>query len=98
MPPAVALRREPPLHVQIARHYAGRIARGELHEGDQIPPVRDLTGIWEVAHNTAARAIELLKAEGLVETRLGPAGGTFVTGRMPSHAPGDDEATDPDAR
>jgi DNA-binding transcriptional regulator YhcF (GntR family) len=82
--PAAGLRREPPLHVQIRDHYADLIAHGKMVQGDQLPPVRELTCIWDVAHNTAARAVELMAAEGLVETR-GRAG-TYVTGRMPSHA------------
>lgn len=82
--PAAGLDRTPPLHVQIRNHYADQIERGELEKGDKLPPVRRLVKIWNVAHNTAAMAVRLMAAEGLVETR-GRAG-THVTGRMPSHA------------
>lgn len=90
--PEPALRREPPLHVQIRNHYAELIEHDKLTAGDKLPPVRDLTRIWEVAHNTAALAVKLLAAEGLVRTR-GRAG-TFVTGRKPSHAESPAPATD----
>jgi DNA-binding GntR family transcriptional regulator len=91
MPP-VAVDRTPPYR-QIRNYYAGQIEQDELVEGDQIPTVRRLMGIWDVAHNTAAKAIALLAAEGLVETHGGRAG-TIVTGRKPSHATDHPAATD----
>ena len=90
MPP-VAVQRRPPYR-QIRDYYADRIEQEDLQKGDQIPPVRELTGIWNVAHNTAAKAIALLAAEGLVETS--PGRGTIVTGLKPSHATGPDPATE----
>jgi DNA-binding GntR family transcriptional regulator len=90
--PPVALDRVPPYR-QIRDYYAEQIEQDELVKGDQLPPVRELTGIWDVAHNTAAKAIALLAAEGLVETHQGRAG-TVVTGRKPSHATDHTAATD----
>lgn len=95
MPP-VTVEREPPYR-QIRNYYADRIEQEELVEGDQLPPVRELTGIWNVAHNTAAKAIAQLAAEGLVETHQGRAG-TIVTGRKPSHAESPGPATNQPAR
>lgn len=91
MPP-VRIERVPPYR-QIRNYYADRIEQDELVKGDQLPPVRELMGIWKVAHNTAARAIALLAAEGLVETHQGRAG-TIVTGLKPSHATDHTAATD----
>jgi DNA-binding GntR family transcriptional regulator len=91
MPP-VTVDRTPPYR-QIRNYYADQIEQDELVEGDQIPTVRSLMGIWDVAHNTAARAIALLKDEGLVKTHQGKAG-TIVTGLKPSHATVRPAATD----
>lgn len=53
-----------------------RIETGELQPGDRIPAVLRLAAEYDVAANTARKALDALKAEGLIETRAG--WGTFV--------------------
>lgn len=73
-------RRSEPLHLQIASHYKAGILDGRIGDGDQLPSVRDIAEEWDVGQQTAARAIEHLKTEGLVRTVTGR--GTFaVAGR-----------------
>ena len=64
----------PPKHQQIRGYYARLIQTGELPPGGKLPSVRAIADQWDVAVNTAAAAIRLLTAEGLVKTSRGPAG------------------------
>lgn len=54
------------------------ILSGHLTEGDQLPSVRVLAAQHDVPTGTVARAIEGLRAEGLIVSRHGA--GTFVRG------------------
>jgi GntR family transcriptional regulator len=47
------------------------IASGELHEGDRLPSVREIAKRYNVTTGTAARALGVLRAEGLVVTTHG---------------------------
>lgn len=74
------VKRAEPLHLQIASHYKARILDGRTADGDQLPSVRDIAVEWDVGQQTAQRAMEHLKTEGLVRTSTGH--GTFaVAGR-----------------
>lgn len=64
-----AIAQVPPKHVQIADAYRGRIARGELTRGDQLPPVRAIAADFGVSVGTAREAVRLLAAEQLVTVR-----------------------------
>ncbi|MFE7428924.1 GntR family transcriptional regulator [Streptomyces sp. NPDC057545] len=66
-------------YADIASHYRSRIAAGELKPGDSMPTVNAVAEEHGVARNTAVRAYDLLKREGLVSTRAGA--GTVVTSR-----------------
>ena len=70
-----------PPYQQITAHYRDLINRGDLVDGDRLPPVRQLETQWQVAHATAARAVATLRAEGLVRTGTG---GTVVHVRRPA--------------
>ena len=70
--------RQPPPYQQIADHYRREIREGRLKDGDQLPSARQLATDWKVAHATAAKVLATLRAEGLVRTTQGGAGGTFV--------------------
>jgi DNA-binding GntR family transcriptional regulator len=65
-----------PKYLQIAGHIRDQIARGDLTPGDEVPSERELAASWHVARPTAARALESLKTQGLVESRQGS--GTYV--------------------
>ena len=67
-----------PLFRQRAQAIRREMARGALQPGDRLPTVRELAARTRVNRNTAARAVQTLEAEGLVDTRVGR--GTFVAG------------------
>jgi DNA-binding GntR family transcriptional regulator len=73
------VQRVPPPFRQIADHYALQIRTGKLKIGDFLPPREQIVQTWEVSHATAAKATDLLKQRGLVETV--PARGLRVIAR-----------------
>lgn len=72
-----------PKYLQIAAHIRGQITRGDLKPGDEVDSERRLAQTWKVARPTAARALEALRVQGLIESR--PGAGNFV--RSASVAP-----------
>ena len=67
-----------PIYVQVAEEIRALIARGELGEGAQLPPVRQLASDLGVNLNTVATAYRELQAEGLLNIRHG-AGATVAS-------------------
>lgn len=65
-----------PKYLQIAGYLRDQIVRGDLKPGDDVPSERELASTWGVARPTAARALEALRVQGLVESRRGS--GTYV--------------------
>jgi GntR family transcriptional regulator len=65
-----------PKYLQIAGHVRDQIVRGDLIPGDEVPSERELAAAWSVARPTAARALEVLRRQGLLESRQGS--GTYV--------------------
>lgn len=63
-------------YAAIASHYRRLITAGELAPGDAMPTVNAVAEQHSVARNTAVRAYEVLKREGLISTRAGA--GTVV--------------------
>jgi DNA-binding transcriptional regulator YhcF (GntR family) len=53
-----------PLHEQLAKILRDEITNGTLT--GRVPSILTLAQEHEVAHNTAARALDTLKAEGLI--------------------------------
>lgn len=66
-----AINRSEPAYLQIARHLRDQITSGELAEGALVPGARQLSDEWAVAHNTAVKALNVLRTEGLVLSRQG---------------------------
>lgn len=60
-----------PIYQQVADEIRGLIASGELQEGAQLPPVRQLAADLGVNLNTIATAYRELQAEGLINVRHG---------------------------
>lgn len=60
-----------PIYAQVAEEIRGLIARGELAEGAQLPPVRQLAADLGVNLNTVATAYRELQGEGLLSIRHG---------------------------
>lgn len=71
------------MHLYIAEQLRREITLGLLLLGDSLPPERELAAMFGVARATVQEAVQVLQSEGLVETRRGRGGGTFVVG--PSH-------------
>ena len=60
-----------PIYAQIVEQVRLLVASRALRPGDQLPSVRDLAASIRVNRNTAAKAYQLLEAEGVIETRQG---------------------------
>ena len=72
-----------PKYLQIAGHIRDQIVRGDLLPGAEVPSERELSASWRVARPTAARALQVLRTQGLVESVQGS--GTYV--RAPAAVP-----------
>ncbi len=57
---------------------ASSIRLGVLRGGEQLPPERELAETFGVARVTLREAIKALRQTGLLESRRGHGGGTFV--------------------
>lgn len=57
---------------------ASGIKLGVLLDGERLPPERDLAEVFGVSRVTLREAIKALREVGLVESRRGRGGGTFV--------------------
>lgn len=60
-----------PIYRQVADEIKTLIARGQLTEGTQLPPVRQLAGDLGVNLNTIANAYRELQDEGLIAIKHG---------------------------
>jgi GntR family transcriptional regulator len=60
-----------PLFVQIAERLADEIADGGLAEGEQVPSTNELAAYYRINPATAAKGINMLTEDGLLEKRRG---------------------------
>ena len=67
-----------PIYRQVIDQVRHQIMAGQLKEGDQLTPVRDLSVELKVNPMTISKAYSLLEAQGLVDRRRGI--GLFVAG------------------
>ncbi|MEU7223831.1 GntR family transcriptional regulator [Streptomyces chrestomyceticus] len=67
-----------PKYLQVAHHIRDQILRGDFRPGEEVPSERQLAADWSISRPTAARALETLSHQGLVEKRQGS--GTYVRG------------------
>lgn len=65
-----------PLFEQVAERLAAEIADGGLAEGDRVPSMNELAAYYRINPATAAKGINLLADDGLLEKRRGV--GMFV--------------------
>jgi DNA-binding transcriptional regulator YhcF (GntR family) len=65
-----------PLFAQIAERLAEEIADGGLAEGERVPSMNELAAFYRINPATAAKGINLLADDGLLEKRRGM--GMFV--------------------
>lgn len=68
-----------PKHLRIAADIRARIAAGELQPGDKVESVKKLSDLYGLNQTSVRTAIDLLRAEGLIERRAGS--GTYVKTR-----------------
>ena len=60
-----------PIFVQIAERLAEEIADGGLGEGERVPSTNELAAFYRINPATAAKGINMLTDNGLVEKRRG---------------------------
>ena len=60
-----------PIFSQIAERLAEEIAVGALTEGEQVPSTTELAAYYQINPATAAKGINVLTDDGLVEKRRG---------------------------
>ena len=77
-----------PIYRQIVDEIKSLIARGELSEGAQLPPVRQVAADLGVNMNTIATAYRELQDEGLIAVKHGS--GAVVTSRRTTGASQDE--------
>src|ERR1700736_2991163 len=65
-----------PIYQRLADAIGERIARGELAEGDRLPPHREIARVLGINVTTVTRAFSALQKRGLVDAR--PGRGTLV--------------------
>jgi len=68
----------------VVRRLGEAIGLGLLEVGEQLPPEIVLAARFDVAPVTLREALAILRQAGLVETRRGRGGGTFVRGQLPA--------------
>ena len=71
MPEMAGLDEGTPLFVQVADRLAGEIADGGLAEGERVPSANELAGFYRINPATAAKGINTLADDGLLEKRRG---------------------------
>jgi GntR family transcriptional regulator len=77
MPETAGLDEGTPLFAQVADRLAAEIADGGLAEGQRVPSTNELAAFYRINPATAAKGINVLADDGLLEKRRGI--GMFVT-------------------
>ena len=75
--PAISVR-VPKTAELVAAHVRRRIVRGELKEGDALPPESALMDEFAISRPTLREAFRILESEGLITVRRGARGGARV--------------------
>ncbi|MBO9456431.1 FadR family transcriptional regulator [Paracoccus sp. R12_1] len=64
--------------VQVAEAIKDWVVEQSLQAGDRLPGETDLMARFGMAKGTIREAMRILEAQGLIKTRTGPGGGSFV--------------------
>lgn len=67
-----------PAYEQVADQLRTLVISGELRPGERLPSEGDLATMFGVGQTTVREALRLLAAQGLVNSRRGVGGGTFI--------------------
>jgi len=70
----------------VAAHLRNQIVRGQLVEGDSLPPEAELMADFGVSRPTLREAFRVLESESLITIRRGARGGAKVHGISPTTA------------
>jgi DNA-binding FadR family transcriptional regulator len=65
-------------YVQVAEQLRELIVRGDVMPGHRLPSEAEMAPLFGVSRSTIREALRILVTDGLVETRRGVRGGTFV--------------------
>src|ERR1051326_293132 len=71
-----------PLYRQLADQIQQALVRGDLHQGEQLPPIRKLAQLLGISPITVSQAYEELALLGVVSSHIGR--GTFLLPRAAS--------------
>src|ERR1700745_678894 len=71
MPEMAGLDEGTPLFAQIADRLAGEIADGGMAGGERVPSTNELSAFYRINPATAAKGINVLADDGLLEKRRG---------------------------
>ena len=64
--------------VRVAEAIKGWVVEEGLRDGDRLPQEQELMQRFGMAKGTIREAMRILEAQGLIRTRTGPGGGSFV--------------------
>ncbi len=64
--------------VRVAEAIKDWVVEQKLRQGDRLPNEAELIARFGMAKSTIREAMRILEAQGLIETRTGPGGGSFV--------------------
>lgn len=62
----------------VVQRIRDKLAAGELRPGDKLPPERELAKQLDVSRNVVREALRALENAGMLKTRKGAHGGTFI--------------------
>ena len=79
---------DPPIYLRLAEDVEAAIRRGQFGDGGRLPTERQLADKYGVNRRTAARALDHLRAKGLVSRTVGR-GSFAVARRFEYHATGE---------
>jgi GntR family transcriptional repressor for pyruvate dehydrogenase complex len=79
--PMLRVQRVRSSHRQVAEQLRELIVAGELSPSDRLPSELRMAELFGVSRSTVREALRSLVADGIVETRRGVRGGTFVVDR-----------------
>ena len=64
--------------VRVADEIKHWVVERDLKQGDKLPSETDMIALFKVSKGTVREAMRILEAQGLIVTRTGPGGGSFV--------------------